>query len=490
MNTKPERSAWKPFAITSVVLTLSLGCLCLPAGITSTPTSAPTSAPTFLPAKTLTPSALPVETATTTEVLHSQGPWLLIDTDQGLFATNPDGSGLKQLTQFDYWDYDLRSAIQPGGSLVAFISPAGYDFHHMTLNLLSLPDGKITQVTTLTSPATESYADQSAGDDGIEAMRAVRDAHHFAWSPDGKRLAFVGLMDGPTAEIYVYYTATGSIIRISHDDSQDYWPSWSPDGSSLLYFGAHGFGTGAGFDSSGVWLASGASMDVTLLYTPAGGNEELNGWLDSTTAVLDTWSQPNGSGKLRLYDVVSKHKTMLRDSPIIGAQADSKRGAVIFADGHGLFMLTDVNKNPARVSEAEVARIDPLEPGEYFFTVYFKDGSLATYGTSDMDHLVSPITTTSGLEVAMYAWIWGWTSEDASEPGAWITGTGVDIGRIFNYNARLPVWDQNNNLLFFAPLADNGTSLYRTTFDAHYGDLAEVAHLDADVRAVTWLGYP
>jgi hypothetical protein len=446
--------------------------------------------PTFFPPSTLTASPLPTETVAVTEALHAQGPWLLIETDQGLFATNPDGSGLTQLTEIDYWDYNLEPAIQPGGSLVAFISPAGYDFHQMTLNLLSLADGTITKVTGLTSPETESYADQTPGDDGIEAMRAVRDEHDLAWSPDGKRLAFVGLMDGPTAEIYVYDTVTGGIQRISQDDSQDYWPSWSPDSNSLLYFGAHAFGTGAGFDTSGVWLASGENMDVTLLYTPAGGSEELDGWLDSTTAVLDTWTPVAGSEKLRLYDVVSRHKTMLKDSPIIGAQADIMRGAVIFADEHGLYILTDVNRNPARVSEAEVARIDPLEPGEYYFTVYFKDGSLATYGTSDMDHLVSPITVSGSLEVAMYAWIWGWTSEDAGEPGAWITGTGVEIGRIFNYSARLPIWDQNNNLLFFAPVADNGTSLYRTTFDTHYGDLAEVAHMDADVRAVTWLGYP
>ena len=106
-----------------------------------------------------------------------------------------------------------------------------------------------------------------------------------------------------------------------------------------------------------------------------------------------------------------------------------------------------------------------------------------------MDHQVSPVEADSGsLEVAMYGWIWSWTSGDDSQPGVWITGPGIEIGQIFDRAARLPIWDKDSNLLFFAAVDGNGYDLYRTTFEAYYRDLAVVDFIDADVRVVTWLG--
>ena len=473
------------------LLTLGLGCLCLPVGIIPTgPSPIPpafstiTTSPT-LPIKTVLPVVEP--TPTNPSNLAVGGPWLLIETDQGLWAANADGSGLTQLTDVDYWDLQLQKAVQPGGNQVVFLSPATYDFHKMTLNLISLPDGNITKITDLTSPETEAYAEMAPGD-ASEAMRAVRDQHNYAWSPDGTRLAFVGLMDGPTAEIYLYDTLSGEIQRVSTDDAQNYWPSWSPDGNSLLYFGTSAFGTGAGFDTSGFWSARGDGTNATMLYMPKSGSEKLVGWLDPRTAVLNTWTAISGNEKLRLFDITSANTIMLSEDPILSAEADPVRGMAVYAKSSGLHLLTAKDRTPVLVSQDEVKRIAPLDPGETFFSVYFKNGSLATFGTSEMDHLVSPIEAASDkLDVAMYAWIWGWTSEDESEPGVWITGPGVEIGRIFNNAARLPIWDEDNNLFFLARDEGNGYDLYRTTFDTYYRDLAAVGFIPAYVLAVTWL---
>ena len=40
--------------------------------------------------------------------LNAEGPWLLMETDQGLWAANPDGSGMAQLTDVDYWHGSLQ----------------------------------------------------------------------------------------------------------------------------------------------------------------------------------------------------------------------------------------------------------------------------------------------------------------------------------------------------------------------------------------------
>ena len=368
--------------------------------------------------------------------LNAEGPWLLMETDQGLWAANPDGSGMTQLTNVDYWHGSLQAAIQPMGSQIAFISPGNYDFHNMALNLISLPDGRVTKVTDLTSAQSEAYAGSGPGEPGFEALRAVGEQLSYAWSPDGTRLAFAGVMDGPSAEIYLYEAASGKVRRASQDNAQDFSPSWSPDGNHLLYLGADAFGTGAGMVMAGAWSADSQGNNASLLYQSNSNGEEIVGWLDNTTAVLDSWSPVCGSAQLRLYDVVSKQQAMLNQECFISAAANSRRGESLFANSSGLYLLTADNRKPILVSQDPVARIDPWRPDNDIFKVYFENGGIATFGSSDMDHQVSPVHAPSeNLDVAIYGAIWGWTSKDESRPGAWISGPGVEIGQIFTGKA-------------------------------------------------------
>ncbi len=502
MNDKLPTPRLKYATVVIILVIVSLGCLCLPANIFPTiPSPTPlvpftlTVAP-VLPTDTVLPETPTEFTLTGVETpvsntaeLTATGPWLLMETNQGLWAANSDGSGLTQLADVDYWDsYYLHMAAQPGGNQVVLISPASpapNDLQNMALNLLSLPDGTITKITDLTSPETEAYLEAENWD----PLYTIRQSHSYAWSPDGTRLAFVGLMDGPSADVYLYDIASGDITRVSFDDDQDYWVSWSPDGNILLYFGTKAFGTGGGFDTTSVWYAQGDGTDASLLYVPEDDNVEVVGWLDNKTVVLDTWSMHcEGDSKLRLYDLISRKVTMLNEDCFTSAAADSGRGAAIFANTSGLYLLTAEDQAPVRIDQGEVASIDSVEPGEYFFTVQFTNG-FATYGTSEMDYQLAPIEADPGsLDVAMYGWIWGWTSEMAFQPGVWITGPGIEIGKIFDGSARLPIWDQHNNLLFFASKDGSGYDLYRTTFDAYYRDLEMVGFIDAEVIEVAWLG--
>ncbi len=504
MNSNRPTSRSRIIGLSAVLLIIGLACLCTPSGLlaTSTPTQAPTlvQPPTQPPLPSpspLPPTPVPLPTSTplpATSGLDAEGPWLLIEADQGLWAVNGDGSGLTRLTDVDYWHADIRDAIQPGGREIAFISPGDYSFHHMALNLLSLPEGKVVKVTDLTSAQTEAHADSAPGDPGFEALRAIGEQRSLAWSPDGSKLAFIGLMDGPSADLYLLDDKTLDIKRLSSDPAQDFWPSWSPDGRHLIYLGAKSFGTGAGMTTLGVWDINDHAHSPVLLYRPTGSGELIAGWLNDTTVLMASSNMDCGPDKLRLYDVVSERETMLNEGCFTSAAATGFRSAAIFSNDSGIYLLTDEARAPVRVSTEKGAFISPWGPDDYVFKVYFSDSRVATFGPGTYDDQVSPVTEppSSRLafdvqDVAMYGAIWGWTSLNENQPGAWITGPGLEIGRIFDSPARLPAWSPNNNLLFFAPL-EGGYDLYLTTFESHYTDLHVVNHLDADILSVVWLG--
>jgi len=55
-----------------------------------------------------------------------------------------------------------------------------------------------------------------------------------AWSPDGRRLAYVSTKDGET-DIYVLELESGHVTRLTDDGSWNGNPTWSPDGAWVMY---------------------------------------------------------------------------------------------------------------------------------------------------------------------------------------------------------------------------------------------------------------
>jgi TolB protein len=56
-----------------------------------------------------------------------------------------------------------------------------------------------------------------------------------AFSPDGKRLAFSNAASNGDQEIFVKSLVDGSVKRLTYSTGTDLWPSWSPDGSKIVF---------------------------------------------------------------------------------------------------------------------------------------------------------------------------------------------------------------------------------------------------------------
>lgn len=60
------------------------------------------------------------------------------------------------------------------------------------------------------------------------------DVGTVAISPDGTRIALEGTVEGNT-DIYVVNSDGTRLLRLTHDPHTDQYPSWSPDGSTIVY---------------------------------------------------------------------------------------------------------------------------------------------------------------------------------------------------------------------------------------------------------------
>jgi TolB protein len=62
------------------------------------------------------------------------------------------------------------------------------------------------------------------------------DVRSFAWSPDGRRIAFSAIQDGDhDPELFVTSAGGGDVRRLTDNYLPDFQPSWSPDGGSIAF---------------------------------------------------------------------------------------------------------------------------------------------------------------------------------------------------------------------------------------------------------------
>ena len=133
------------------------------------------------------------------------------DGDSEIFVMNADGSGVLQLTDNDFRDFD--PAWSPDGNQILFVqaNETGFLIHLVEAdgsdeNLLSVEDSK-------------PYVNDGP-----------------VWSPDGEKIAFFSDRDGDS-EIFVMNVDGSGVRQLTNNDVPDLYPLWSPDGEEIAFFG-------------------------------------------------------------------------------------------------------------------------------------------------------------------------------------------------------------------------------------------------------------
>ena len=430
-----------------------------PTGIPPTAAQAPTEmVPTLTAIKT--PRAVPQAP------LNADGPWLLISAENGLWAINPDGSGLKWMT--DEKNISLRKSLSPDGKKLAFVTlMVPTEMIGLELFVIDLPSGEFNHIATL-SPKNQTEAAEP-GDRNFEAIRAIYDYSPPVWSPDGTQLAFIGAQDGPSSDLYVYILATGEIKRLTDGPSQGYQPNWSPDGQWVVHTGAESFGTGAGYLMSGIWAAKADGTEVKSLYpVKDSADEVLDGWVSEDTFLVNSWNMVCGANNLRSVSISSKEVRTLWAGgfdehnfawdPSSGNLLISVRGDSECSGGNpgGIYWISGEGGTPERI--AEDGRLSWSANANLFIVreknsleFYSPEGKMATTIEGSGR---TPVAAPGGA-------LWAFYNEDTSgEQGAWVGGLNENPRKIFNQRVRYIAWSPDGkNLFLFA--SDN--SIYVAT---------------------------
>ncbi|HMH55936.1 MAG TPA: hypothetical protein VK535_06705 [Gemmatimonadales bacterium] len=157
--------------------------------------------------------------------------------EPGIFLVNPDGTGLKKLTdgRSPLWSPDRRKILFLGNG---------------TLNVINA-DGSGEAALYKGPPWAEDYL----------------------WSPDGNRIAFITTTcPDPQCDLGFHslrvMQADGSAQTLLTDNA--YWPSWSPDGHKIVFLGSDGIDI-IESDGSSKTLLTTQSFPSELAWSPDGG---------------------------------------------------------------------------------------------------------------------------------------------------------------------------------------------------------------------------
>jgi hypothetical protein len=426
-------------------------------------TSAPSPTVTLPPKATATLAKQPTPTPpSAADFLKAQGPYLLSRDQDNVYliqAKRSDQINTEQIVA----PAALADMVAPHGGRVAFVTTNDPDgIHNLKLTIYNLAQKKAEKVIALTTDKTEPGPSAMPGDPSFEAVRSITEtsASSLAWSPDGRNLAFIGVLHGPSSDLYTYHLDTDTITHLTDGPSQAYAPSWSPDGTYVLQFGVTGFGTGAGYAMAGAWAARADDTKVISLYKPSGGGESTLGWVDGNTVLVYGWSVICGSSSLRLVTIDPLKVTPLVPGCFTGVAYDRVSHAIVLSidditsqgpgqEPKGLY-LVGLDGKLTRLASGDFGETGALsnagavwgynnKGSSVAYTLAGKALSLPTNVPKDMP-LVAP-----GGKV----WAWGLGKYDV-KPGLWVGAPGAgDAKQVFSAEISAAAWTASDAALAF-----------------------------------------
>lgn len=181
------------------------------------------------------------------------------DGNYEIYKMDADGTDVVNLTRNPAMDY--TPAVDRSGALIAFSSDRG---GHPTIYTMEADGSHLTRLTSNSaseySPAfstisankiafvrevTPGHAQIFVMDEsGLNQVNISNTTHNDtqpSWSPDGTKIVFASDRDAKFGvntylEIYTMNADGSGVTRLTfNDDGIDYYPKWSPDGTKIMF---------------------------------------------------------------------------------------------------------------------------------------------------------------------------------------------------------------------------------------------------------------
>jgi hypothetical protein len=399
--------------------------------------------------------------------LSAQGPWFLFLANPNqsdapfLWAINADGTGLTQLVNEHVFSFDVYHSETDSGTdtRIAYIS-ATDDLEDLTLHVFNFPDGTNNVITPLTSETTRL----PDGANAWEITVAITLLGSLRWSPDGQWLAFVGAMDGDSADVYSYEVAGGTIRQLTSDPTQAWQLLWTPDSRMIVHTGNDRFGVSGSSmagDVAGMWGATPDGREAVKLGDRAGS--QFLGWLTSDTLLLHSGPRLPCLSELRTLNVNTAESTSLVEGCFQDIATDFRSGISLISfdesyanypelggglpdAGYGTYLLeggvfrqvSDVTTTPYWSPESNV-----------FFAPSVSDNRMLVIS---LDGTVTEVTDMEGSQVVKILaspegnWL-AWTSTYSKE--LWVGQLGASPRRISTDYVSGIYWSPDGRHLLF-----------------------------------------
>jgi hypothetical protein len=283
-------------------------------------------------------------------------------------------------------------------------------YYNERLFLVTLPDLDLIEITYLTSyygVTTQAYAIDEVP---LEVLY-VTDVTAWskpAWSHDGRYLAFVAAIEGPSSDLYIYDSLNDTIERKSSGLNQAADPIWSPDGTGIIHYE---------YEYYPIDIEPYAVAPRALWWAPLDGGSLLRfadssmgiswpmfgGWL-SDSRFMFWYSGPGAvnGGNLLIGDVVTGEKVNVLERVTSAITLYNEEGGLVLAlieneDGDDELYLFDDHKGQLILlqtsSKNSVKRIATQESLAQFLVAIRKKGLLRVMpdGTMEiLDRLIDP----------------------------------------------------------------------------------------------------
>ncbi len=253
-------------------------------------------------------------------------------------------------------------------------------------------------VTPSLSPDGQSVAFVALGDlwvmrIGEAPVRITDDAFYEsdpAWSADGDRLAYISDRAG-TLDIWVRDMASGEETAVTSADGAELYPSWSPDGSKIVYQTGSDYHSHTGGETVILDLASGESRRIVEdLFQPGRPSWSADGSRVALAAVVPYSKRfREGTSQILVVDVESGEQSFYAPRENVSLTTRSDNGPVWSPDGSAMAFVMNGALHAVEVDEtgkptgeprqlAEGLADSPTWSGDSSTILFLRDGELKT----------------------------------------------------------------------------------------------------------------